>query len=108
MKKKWLCLFVLMLLLTAPLSGLARLESERLLARSLTEEGKGAAPETMLALSSAVLERAGGIELKAVHAALGQLNYRRGFRVNARAARAAQAAFAQAGTAVPACRSRGD
>ncbi|MEG1515132.1 MAG: hypothetical protein RSD95_09635, partial [Clostridia bacterium] len=96
MKKKWLCLFVLMLLLTAPLSGLARLESERLLARSLTEEGKGAAPETMLALSSAVLERAGGIELKAVHAALAQLNYRRGFRVNARAAHAAQTAFAQA------------
>ncbi|MEG2709486.1 MAG: hypothetical protein RSB18_00650, partial [Clostridia bacterium] len=52
-----------------------------------------ATPETMLALSSAVLNRAGDTCLGAVNDALTQMNFTRGFRVNARAAQAAQAAL---------------
>lgn len=90
MKKKWLCLFVWVLLMLLPLTGLNRLEAKLLLARALTATGGACGDDALMALGSAALGGAGGGSLDELDAALDASGFARGLAVSPRALAAAE------------------
>ncbi len=94
MKKKWLAITVWTVLMLIALTGLKGYETEQLLARALTATGGAGSEETLMALATVAMNRAGGTSLEEMTRALDAGGFSRGYEVRARALAVARRAIA--------------